>query len=45
LPDLSVVRHDDAAIGIIAAKDHVVAGLPTKYEAGALQSPAYFPTG
>jgi len=40
-----MVRHDNAGMRSIAAEDHVAAGLPTKHETGALQSPPDFATG
>ena len=45
LADLFMVRHDNAGMRSIAAEDHVAAGLPTKHETGALQSPPDFATG
>jgi hypothetical protein len=45
LADLFVVGDDNTAIRNLAAEDHVAAGLPTKHEAGALQSPSDFATG
>ena len=39
-----MVRHDNAAIRLVAPQNHVAASLTTEHKAGALQSHGHLPT-